>query len=481
VGRRDLLLGGGIVLLGLALRLAFFFRAPPLLVLRDSASYALPALDLVQGVGFDPELKRPPLYPLFLATGFWFFGEDLRGPLLLQHLLGALGAGLTYALARRLWDRPAATLAGLMIALSGDLVFVEHSIMAEALLSVLLVAALLAGTGVRSARPIRWALLSGVLLGLAALTRPGALALAPLLALTLAWLAPVPRHGRLLVGGALLVGCLGTVLPWMVRNQVVHGAFTVAGGSGEALISRTRRHDRGFGFDAYVVRGDAAHLKVDDRFTAARGWVYRQLARTDEAELIFRGLQREFGLSQAEADRLLREIALQAIRHDAGRYLLVTARMGVDLFLGWDKSLRGMWDTAGKPKFRDEWGERAAHVLGPPSAAQEREFPTAQALLNFHEHHRAGGLLLGLFLLGTATALSAARFRPALSTALVVVVSLAMSVALAGPLSRYRVSVDPLIAVVAVGGLVGLREVGRSLLRAKPLRRGLPRRLPAPR
>ena len=475
----DLVLGGGIALIALGLRLAFFFRAPPLLVLRDSASYALPALDLVQGVGFDPELKRPPLYSLFLAASFWIFGEDLGAALLLQHLLGALGVGLTYVLARRLWGRAAAVLAGVMTALSGSLLFVEHSIMAEALFALLLGAALLAATSVRGARPVRWALASGVLLGLAALTRPGALVLAPLLAPLLAWLATTTRRGRLLVGGALLAGCLGTVLPWMVRNQLVHGAFTVAAGSGEALVSRTSRHDRGFGRDAYVFRGDAAHLKVDDGYVAARRWVYRQLARTDEADLLVRGLRREFGLGQAEADRLLREIAVHAIRKDTGRYLLVTAQMGIELFLNAERRLGATWDLVGKPKLQEDWGPRAAHLLGPPTAAQQRERPTAEMLLDLHEHRRIGGLLAVLFAIGTATSLVSTRYRPALPSAVAVVVLLGASVALAGPLFRYRASVEPLIAVVAVGGLVGLWDLARALLRAWPLRQRPPRRFEA--
>ena len=474
----DLVVGGGIVLIALGLRRAFFFRAPPLLVLRDSASYALPALDLVQGVGvgFDPELKRPPLYPLFLAVSFWILGEDLGAPLLLQHLLGVLGVALTYALARRLWGRPAAVLAGLMGALSGGLLFIEHSIMAEALFALLLVATLLAATSVRGARPVRWALASGVLLGLATLTRPGALVLAPLLAPLLAWLAAATLRRRMLVGAALLVGCLGTVLPWMVRNQVVHGAFTVAGGTGEALVSRTSRHDRGFGHDAYVFRGEAAHLKVDDGYAAARRWVYRQLARTDEADLLVRGLRREFGLSQTEADRLLREIAVHAIQQDAGRYLLVSAQMGIELFVSAERRLGTAWDLVGKPKLHEDWGTRATHLLGPPTAAQQRERPTAELLLDLHDHRRIGGLLAVLFTIGTATTLVSARFRPALPSAVAVVVLLGTSVALAGPLFRYRASVEPLIAVVAVGGLVGIWELGRALFRAWPIRHRPPRR-----
>lgn len=459
----NLLLISAVVLVALGLRLAFFFRVPPLLVLNDSASYALPALDLLQGVGFAPELKRPPLYPLFLAAGFGFFGEDLRGPLLLQHLLGVLASGLAYALAARLWGRPAGVLAGLLTAFNGDLVVVEHSILSESLFAALLAAALLASTKVRGARPARWATVAGVLLGLAALTRPSALALAPPLAVMLAWPVPGPRRRCALVGAALLFGCVGTVLPWMVRNQVVHGTFAIASGLGEALISRTRHHDRAFGADVYTSRGAEPRAASDDQLARARSWVYRQLARTDEVDVIFLGLRQEFGLSQRDADRLLREVAVRGIQQDPIRYLRATARMGVDVFLGWPNRLASMWDLAGKPKFREDWGEHGAHLLGPPTPSQERELSTAQALLDVLEHRRVGGVLAGLFLAGVATA--AARYRAALPSALAVFVLLGLGVALAGPLTRYRASVDPVIAVVAAGGLVGMWQASRAVAR----------------
>lgn len=461
----DLVLGGGIVLVALALRLAFFFRTPPLLVLRDSASYALPALDLVQGLGFDPELKRPPLYPLLLAGGFWFFGEDLRGPLLLQHLLGALGAGLTYLLGRKLWGRAAGVAAGLLTALNGDLLVVEHSILSEGLFAVLLVGAVLAGVGAGGARPVRWALAAGGLLGLAALTRPSALALAPLLAVGLAWSSAGPSRRRIMAGGAVLLGCAAVVGPWTVRNGVVHGSFAIAGGSGEALISRTRHHDRAFGADVYVARGAEARIESADRFASARRWVYRQLARTDQADEISLGLRRELGLSQRDADQVLREIAIHGIQQDPGRYLRATARMSLELLLGWDKELSKAWETAGKPKLRDDWGERGAHLLGPPTPSQNRELTTARALVEIHDHVRVGGLLAVLFLTGLVTAAVVPRFRSAVPAALAVVVLLGLSAALAGPLVRYRAGVDPLLAVVAAGGLVGLWEAGRSLAR----------------
>jgi hypothetical protein len=317
---------------------------------------------------------------------------------------------------------------------------------------------------------------AGILLGLATLTRPGALMLALPLALALAWLASGSARWRLAVGGLVLLGCVGTVLPWMVRNQAVHGTFAVAGGLGEALIYRTRHSDRGFSYR----EPPAAELDAGEaRIARARRWVYRQLARTDQADVIFANLQREFGLSQAEADRLLREIALRGISQDPGRYLLTTAEMTTRLAFGWDKELRSMWDRTGKRRFQEEWGERGGHLLQGPTAVHEQEYATAEALLDLYDHYRASVLLVPLFLVGAAASLLSSRFRPALPATLAAAGIVVLNVAASGPVSRHLVSVEPLIAVAAMAGLAALWELMRTVLRARPSWRPAPRRAPA--
>ncbi|HYU18861.1 MAG TPA: hypothetical protein VEQ11_09210, partial [Chloroflexota bacterium] len=60
----------GLAVVGLvaaAIRLAFLYRAPVFLT-GDSQSHFLPGFDLARGLGFDPELRRTPGYPLFVAA-----------------------------------------------------------------------------------------------------------------------------------------------------------------------------------------------------------------------------------------------------------------------------------------------------------------------------------------------------------------------------------------------------------------------------
>src|SRR5690349_9761855 len=96
----DLTCVGLLLLIGGGMRLAFAFRAPPLFVGGDSQTYLVPGFELARGLGFAPILKRPPLYPLFIAFSILLTGEDPHGLALLQHLLGLGTVVLTYWLAR---------------------------------------------------------------------------------------------------------------------------------------------------------------------------------------------------------------------------------------------------------------------------------------------------------------------------------------------------------------------------------------------
>ena len=95
----DALAIGLIVLIALAIRVAFAFRVPVFL-LRDSVSYFLPAWDLLNGYGFDLSIRRTPVYPAFLVVAMALFGEDLLAISFAQHLLGVASAVLVYLLGR---------------------------------------------------------------------------------------------------------------------------------------------------------------------------------------------------------------------------------------------------------------------------------------------------------------------------------------------------------------------------------------------
>jgi 4-amino-4-deoxy-L-arabinose transferase-like glycosyltransferase len=462
----------------LVLRLAFGLRAPPF-VTNDSLSYLLPGYDLLHGGGFVPLLKRPPLYPLFVGGVFGLFGEELRALTLVQHLLGVVTVVLTYGVGRLLYGSAVGTLAALLTALSGPLIVTEHYLMSEALFGMLLLAGLYAylrgvrRTGLPPAsssatagegesfpspsdgwekRGIGWLALAGLLLGLAALTRPIAQLVMVLLVLALPLL--MPRWRPILFGAVALVGVFAvTILPWMIRNEIVQGTFAVAGGSGEGLAVRTIRYDQQFDFRE-PPGGDP------DRLTSRARRIYRDEAGDGSAFELAARLRDELKVSDIEAERLMRSIALQAILRSPAYYLRGTADMFVQTFVGRPVRLRQDWT----PWRNIAWEQRVEHLLPGPTVAEDRSFARAERLATLYDPARFGLPLAALMLLGMVAAPAASRRRTVLLGAIVLAVLLA-GAALIGIEWRYRYPLDPLINVLVAGGIVVVVGLARTVVR----------------
>jgi len=148
--------------------------------------------------------------------------------------LGALAALLLAGLSAKLLRRRGLAIAtGAAAALHPGFVFLSTDVQSEPLFLVLLLAAgwLLLPAADRPSSNL--ALLAGACLALAALTRPTALALAPLLAAPLAD-RRYPGRVRAHVAASALLGFVCALAPWTLRNAAVYREFVPvndAGGS----------------------------------------------------------------------------------------------------------------------------------------------------------------------------------------------------------------------------------------------------------
>src|SRR3712207_3480223 len=167
----DLVILGGLLVVALLLRGMFVFRAP-LFLRRDSVVYFQTGYEWANGLGFNLPLRRTPLYPLFVGGVVWAFGEDLRGLALAQHMLGLVTVAATYWLGKALFGRLAGALAGLLVALAAPLLIYEHYILAEPLFIPLLLLGLFLVVSAMQRGRARLFLAGGVVLALAALSRP---------------------------------------------------------------------------------------------------------------------------------------------------------------------------------------------------------------------------------------------------------------------------------------------------------------------
>jgi len=131
----------------------------------------------------------------------------------------------------------AARTAGLAVALSPPLISGASSLLSETPFTALLLGGLAAlGWAVRSPRGAAWwAVVGGILLGVASLFRPLALAVAPAIAVgaTACTLFGVPAVRGLRRPAWIAVGAsFAVLLPVMFKNQIAFGRFAIANGLG---------------------------------------------------------------------------------------------------------------------------------------------------------------------------------------------------------------------------------------------------------
>lgn len=225
-----------IAIAGLAGRLAFARAvAGDLAVGGDAQLYRLMARYLAAGRGYIrpfatpgatadvPTAEFPPLFPALLSllhrAGLTTLAEQ-RASLA---VLGAVTVLLVGLLGRTVAGPAVGLTAAALAAVHPMLFQLETALAAEALYAplvtlVLLVAAHLAR---RPERGLRWWALLGAAVGLAALTRAEALALAPLLAVPLVGVRRYPAREWLPRLATVAAGVALVVAPWTVRNLVV--------------------------------------------------------------------------------------------------------------------------------------------------------------------------------------------------------------------------------------------------------------------
>jgi Dolichyl-phosphate-mannose-protein mannosyltransferase len=449
-----------VLAIGVLFRAALLYRIPPLFMPGDSQSFLLPAYDLTHGLPFDPILKRPLGYPLLMAADMATFGEDLRALVWVQAALGLVTILATYWIGRLTFHRTAGVIAALMVAVGGQLLIYEHYILAESVFGMLLALAVLALIlGARGGTSAWAALLGGLGLAAASLFRPIAevmLFVAPAYFLILVR----PARRALLLSLILLAGFLALMVPAFVLDLALRGG-TSSGALGEHLLWRITRSDSG-----YITRDDVTRLDrapADTPSLAARRYVVRRAADRTLPQEIFTGLRREQGLGPGEADAIMRSVALEAIARQPGRYLTSTLRMSVELFVGEEQRLGEISKRDGDARYanpqskqRTWFEDRILHLGAPADPAVQNEFDRAEAITTLYQPDRFRWLVIPASLAGALFAIMGRPNRLALLLVLAIPPMLLANAALAGPEVRFRYPMDPLIGVLAAGGLVGL-------------------------
>jgi 4-amino-4-deoxy-L-arabinose transferase-like glycosyltransferase len=173
-----------------------------------------------------PSAYRPPVFPLFLGAVYVLPGRDLIAGLAAQAALGTVVVALIGVLTWQVWGRRTALVAMGVAAVSPPLIVLGVSLLSEPLYLVFELGAISAAVAHRrSSHPYRWALVTGLLAGLAVLTRVNGILLVVPLAIAVWTLRP--RFGGVaLAQPALMVGATLVLLaPWTIRNAIELHAF----------------------------------------------------------------------------------------------------------------------------------------------------------------------------------------------------------------------------------------------------------------
>ena len=228
---------------------SFFIRMAAVGVLRDwrdgpltrhgadGIEYDLLASRLATDFDYSYETGKPtsfraPGFPVFLAVVYKTLGKDYLAARLLLCLLGALAVVLIYLLARELLDESRAKWAGSLAALYQPHLLFATRFDSENLYIPLLAAGLLLGVRQLRRSSVSMSALTGVLLGCAALTRPFALLILPVMLSVMIWEQSRTRRYCMPALIALTVAFFATVSVWTARNFRVHGRFVAIATNG---------------------------------------------------------------------------------------------------------------------------------------------------------------------------------------------------------------------------------------------------------
>jgi tetratricopeptide (TPR) repeat protein len=426
------------------------------LPIMDAADYDQLARSLLgQGSASTPLFWQAPFYPLVLGGLYALSGGSLLAVQLVQIVLGSLTAALTVRLGRGIGGARVGTVAGIVVALYGPLVFYDGELLATSWAAFLTVTGLLVLLRVRERPDTRRGLVFGLVLALGVITRP------PLLLAWVGatlWLLLLDRRvcaaggaARWRLAGALLAGFLAITVPVSALNTSRTGHFGFLPATG--------------GLNVHIGNNPEAETTIALR----PGAEWTALAGEAKSKGVTGGMYAEQEYYYAKALRFVREepgtfltgLGRKALRFMSARE--IPRSVDIYTFREWSSVLRVLvWKVGG---FGFPFGAllplavvglvvavRTARSRG--GAAPVGAVPTSLT---------ASGPS------GTATdapgATADGTSLDALAPLLLVVLLYAASIVLVFDAARYRAPIVPLLAVPAAVGLLAIvRAVrGRSI------------------
>ncbi|MBU1577635.1 MAG: glycosyltransferase family 39 protein [Candidatus Edwardsbacteria bacterium] len=218
-----------------AIRLGYLFKIKDqpfyIFPLGDSAVYYQRALEILSGKIINPEVPflGSVFYPYFMSAVLLVSNQSLFFVSLIQIIFGSLACCLVWHLSWKLSkNRTAALLSGLTAAFYGPLVFLDADLLMISITVMSVAGGLLFLVKAREEQKTRWAMASGLLLGLACLDRANLILFIPAGAF---YLYSKRQSVKISLGliAAFLTALLAVALPVTISNSLHNKDLSLTG------------------------------------------------------------------------------------------------------------------------------------------------------------------------------------------------------------------------------------------------------------
>jgi 4-amino-4-deoxy-L-arabinose transferase-like glycosyltransferase len=225
-----------ILLVGILIRIIYFlyyFTGPTWnQLLIDSLFHDRWAFEISKGniIGQDP-FFRAPLYIYSLGIIYGIFGHSLAAARIFGHTIGLLSVLITYLITLRLFSKREALIAAILHAIYPMAIYLESELLVETLFAFLMELSIWIFLLALNKKKRKLFLLTGIMVGLSAITRPVMLSLLPIY---LIWIFHSFRLLNQYIKYAVyfIIGVFLIIAPISIRNYMVGDEFVLIASSG---------------------------------------------------------------------------------------------------------------------------------------------------------------------------------------------------------------------------------------------------------
>lgn len=278
-------------------------------------------------------IRRPPLYPYFLAFLQWIEGGalSLQSVIVIQSVLDSLTAVVVFLLVKKVVSKPLALLTAFFYAVHPGAISHTNTILTESLFAFLLALAALAFVYAFDKEKIWLVVLGTITLGLAVLCRPTWI-FVPFL-LVVITLFKFKSAKRYLFSAVTVVVFSLTLLPWLIRCYQVAGQFVLVQSSSSINFYLPTRVDL-------------------EQWNEEKLWKIVSDPNTDDP--FFKKLMTAQTPAEVlEVDKFGRQQAIENIKNSPKKYVLSRLQAYPHLFLSSFDSFTGIHKS-----FGDVWRRR---------------------------------------------------------------------------------------------------------------------------